>query len=61
METTTTVYQIHPLWILIFILGYFLGGYVFYKTVSIEKTLLFFILFQITTVAVIYLYYDIPF
>ena len=61
METTITVYQIHPAWIILFLLGYALGGYIFYKTVKLAPAVIAFAIFQITTVYIIYSYYGIPF
>ena len=60
METTTTVYQIHPAWALLFLLGYALGGYIFYKTVKLTPAVVAFVLFQITTIYIIFSYYGIP-
>ena len=60
METTVTVYQIHPTWIFLFLSAYALGGYIFYKSVKLMPAVIAFAIFQITTIYIIYSYYGIP-
>ena len=52
---------INPSWTFIFLFGYFFAGFIFYKTESLFKTTLSFMITQITTVAIIYHINGIPF
>ena len=52
---------VDPAWCFMFLFGYFLAGFVFYKTESLFKTALSFMIIQITTVAIIYHINGIPF
>ena len=60
MEATITIYQIHPAWILLFLSGYIFGGYIFYKTLDLVPSIIAFVIFQITSVYIVYSYYGIP-
>lgn len=51
----------NPEWCFIFLFGYFLAGFIFYKTGSLFKTTLSFMITQITTVAIIYHINGMPF